>query len=450
MPVYFDYALKVSICLAVIFIFYMVMLKHSTYYTCNRYYLLLFSILSFMVPFINIDFFVQAEGLRAVSFVDQIPSINSTMQTMQPVNDERAFTIWQILTIIYLMVSFILAVRLAVQLFSINKLKTKATLLAEGEVNIYHLSHPARPFSFMKSIFINTGNYSANELPGILDHERVHVEQRHTIDVLITEIICILNWYNPFVWLIKKAVRENLEFIADDAVISQGFDKKNYQYLLLKVTGDIPSSITSNLKFSSLKNRIIMMNKVKTTRFHLLKFALLVPLVMVLLLAFRDRNYHQPTDTAMSPMTENYFLSSLTYTIPNEKVKSIVIKENDKSLLRTGEILNLSMIKREKDRLKDLLERNGYNKLNSNAIGFMIDTTAVNNSFSIEVKINVEPVSIAKTSETTGLNKTLSYTKEKWQGSIEKENIKSNSPLPIAAEITPLNAYLNVGKTPGC
>ncbi|MEJ7685284.1 MAG: M56 family metallopeptidase [Segetibacter sp.] len=82
------------------------------------------------------------------------------------------------------------------------------------------------------------------------------MQQKHTLDVLVTEIICILNWYNPFAWLIKNAVRENLEFIADDAVIRKGANRKNYQYLLLKVTGDIPSSIASSFKFSSLKNRI--------------------------------------------------------------------------------------------------------------------------------------------------------------------------------------------------
>ena len=450
MPVYFDYALKVSICLAVIFIFYTVLLKQSTYYTCNRYYLLLFSILSFIAPFINIGLLVQAHRLSAVSFVDQIPSINSSIETVQSVNDETGFTTWQILSFTFLLVSFMLVVRLAIQLLSIRKLRSKATLLAEGEVKIYHLSHPVRPFSFMNSIFINTNNYSANELPEIIDHERVHVVQNHTIDVLLTEIICILNWYNPFAWLIKKAVRDNLEFIADDAVISRGVDKKSYQYLLLKVTGDIPSSIASSLKFSSLKNRITMMNKTKTTKFHLLKFALLVPMVMLLLLAFRNRNDIQPAATELSPAAENYILSSLTYAIPNEKVKAIVINENDKSLLRTGEILNLTMIRKEKDRLKDLLERNGYTKLNSNAIGFMIDTASVNNSFSIEVKINVEPVSVSGSRKTVSYNNTIIPSKDKGAGSIGKENIKVKPYIPIIAD-TRINSYLNSGKTtPGC
>lgn len=393
MPVYFEYALKVSLCLAIIFLFYTLLLKRMTYYTWNRYFLLLFSMLSFVVPFININVFVQSQQLDNLLFVKQIPIIPNNKVPLSFVNNTEALNYWYILSVVYILVCSILFLRLLVQLLSIRKIRSEATLIAGGEVKIYHLSKPVIPFSFLNSIFINQNNYTENELHEIIEHEGVHVQQKHTIDVLIAEVICTLNWYNPFAWLIKKAVRENLEFIADDAVIAKGVNRNNYQYLLLKVTGNIPSSITSNLKFSTLKNRIFMMNKTKTSTFHLLKFALLVPIIMLLLLAFRSSK--ETKRKVKTEEAENYTLSALTYSIPDAKAKSIVLKEEDKCLLKPGQQLNLKLIYNEKHRLKTLLERNGYNNLRSNAIMFWIDTISVKNSFSIEIHINVEPAVVS-------------------------------------------------------
>ena len=121
----------------------------------------------------------------------------------------------------------------------------------------------------------------------------MHIRQRHTIDILVAEFICIGNWYNPFAWAIRHAIRQNLEFIADQKVLDNGIDRKGYQYHLLKVAGHPAYALANNFNFSSLKKRIIMMNKVRSTRLHLLKFAFILPLVAVLLVAFR----HAPAAT---------------------------------------------------------------------------------------------------------------------------------------------------------
>src|SRR6185369_4807428 len=112
------------------------------------------------------------------------------------------------------------------------------------------------------------------------------------LDILWAEFICIFNWYNPFAWLIRRAVRQNLEFIADDKVLQNGIDRKQYQYLLVKVIGNNQFSIAQKFNFSSLKKRIAMMNKMKSAGVHLLKFLFILPLVAVLLVAFRN-NYEK-------------------------------------------------------------------------------------------------------------------------------------------------------------
>jgi small-conductance mechanosensitive channel len=395
-----------------------------TYYTWNRYFLLSFALLSFIVPFINVSAFVEPRQLHSISFVNEIPSIHSHLQTEQLEPTAYAFTYFELLAAVFLLVSFFLFVRLFVQLLSIARIRSKAVLLHEGEVKLYHMSSPALPFSFLSSIFVNKNNYSADELQKIVDHETVHVQQKHTIDVLITEVICILNWYNPFAWLIKKAVRENLEFIADEAVIRKGIDKKNYQYLLLKVTGNIPSSIVSTFKFSSLKNRIVMMNTSKTSRFHLFKFVLLVPMIMLLLLAFRNRKeMTENMQEDKTVATEVFTLSKLTYSIPDNTIKNIVFKEQDKSVLKAGEVFSLAVVSDEKIRLQNLLEKNGFSNLNSSAITFLIDSSSAHKSFSVQVNINLPGAGGFVPAEKPGsINSQRNTSDEQRTSSIKKSN----------------------------
>lgn len=129
----------------------------------------------------------------------------------------------------------------------------------------------------------------------------MHVKQKHTADLLVGELLCIMNWYNPCAWLIKRAIRQNLEFITDHSVLQTGLDAKQYQYLLLQVTGLPQYSISNSFNISSLKKRIVMMNKLKSARAHLLKFIFALPLLAVLLLAFRSQ---QQADKQNAPVLQ--------------------------------------------------------------------------------------------------------------------------------------------------
>jgi hypothetical protein len=270
------------------------------------------------------------------------------------------------------------------------------------------------------------------------------VEQNHTLDILVSEIMCIISWYNPFAWLIKKAVRENLEYIADGCVISKGADRKNYQYLLLKVTGDIPFSVTSNLKFSSLKNRITMMNKAKTPPLHLFKFILLIPMIVVLLLAFGNKKETQQHQASVRRMPEAGFtLSKLTYSIPNKKVKAVVFKELDQCLLKPGEIFTLSLVSDEKNRLKNLLEKNGYNGINSNAITFLIDSSSTSKSFAVQVNINIGAGVVTVERKRSVIQNTQLFSREGYSTSNEKEDIKYEFGTNFRFQALDIHSYVN-------
>jgi len=127
--------------------------------------------------------------------------LSAQQNILQSHSSNNAFNYWQPLSVLYIFIVLTLFIRLLIQILSIRKIKSKATFILDGEIEIFQLSKPVLPFSFLNSIFINKNNYNDHELQKIIDHERVHVQQKQTIDVLITKLICILNWYNPFACL---------------------------------------------------------------------------------------------------------------------------------------------------------------------------------------------------------------------------------------------------------
>jgi BlaR1 peptidase M56 len=295
MPFIFLYLIKLSICLAVVYLFYYFILQKLTFYNWNRYYLFIYTLASFYIPFIDVSVMLQQSNLHTVKLLQWVPAmgdyryLNKTASNWLSANN---------IFMLLLLAGMLVALgRLCVQFISFRQLKKKAQPVYNAEMKLYQVEANIIPFSFGNSIFINPQLHSHAELQDIIRHEFVHVKQQHSIDIIWSELLCVINWYNPFAWLIKKAIRENLEFIADDKVLQHGLSKKEYQYLLLKVTGNNQFSIAAPFNFSSLKKRIAMMNKMKSARLHLIKFLFLLPLVAVLLLAFRNE-WKQPAPAA--------------------------------------------------------------------------------------------------------------------------------------------------------
>ena len=175
-------------------------------------------------------------------------------------------------------VSLIYALRFIMQLFCILKLKVghdseKLDTCCIVKIKDSKIS----PFSFFRWIFIGSQIDEEEKLKEIIAHEMVHVRQLHSVDVLLAEILCIFFWWNPFVWLLKKEIKINLEYLADEGVLKEGFSPKEYQYILLQVSSvntGIP--IINNFNVSQLKKRITMMNKNRTSLGKATKYLLLV------------------------------------------------------------------------------------------------------------------------------------------------------------------------------
>ncbi|MES2328233.1 MAG: M56 family metallopeptidase [Bacteroidota bacterium] len=387
MQLLFAYLLKLAICLALGYLFYFLLLRRMTWYTWNRYFLLFFPLVAMAIPLLPLNLPRDTQTLSAVFFItDALPSVDSIVAATKPQQGINWNVNQLALLIIFSGMLFFL-IRFAIRFWSLRKTSAAAKLVDNGDIKLYHLEGCAAPFSFYNSIYIDTNNYDQTELAKIIEHELVHVTQKHTFDIMVSEILCIVQWFNPFVWLMKHAIKQNLEFIADDSVLQKGVSRKGYQYLLLKVSGAQPYSLANNLLFPSLKKRIQMMNRTKTRKIHLLKFMCIIPLACLLLLVFSGRSGRPPLRNST---TDAFSLSSLSFFINDARVAQIVQKDQSNSLLKEGGPLSLALISEEKTRLKTLLEKNGYDTSGGRVIRFVMDTSATSQSFSVKVVIEME------------------------------------------------------------
>lgn len=276
------YLIKASISLALFYGLYMLLLRKDTFFRLRRFYFLFSIAFSLLFPFLMIEVTAKEEVpvQIPVYWLSQIEV--SAMPTQQvSVIDWKLIALYAIGT-----VSLIYALRFIMQLFCILKLKVSHDSEKLDTCCIVKIKdRKISPFSFFRWIFIGSQIDGEEKLKEIIAHEMVHVRQLHSVDVLLAEIVCILFWWNPFVWLLKKEIKINLEYLADEGVLKEGFSPKEYQYILLQVSNvntGIP--IINNFNVSQLKKRITMMNKNRTSLGKATKYLLLVPVVFVLLL----------------------------------------------------------------------------------------------------------------------------------------------------------------------
>jgi hypothetical protein len=195
---------------------------------------------------------------------------------------------FQVVTFGYGIVALLLLVRVIVNIYSITRLLKNKVVQKENSFSLIDLKQDIAPFSFFNFIVFNSSLYSQNELDSILLHEKVHSSQKHSLDVLVVHLFTIIFWINPIVWLYKKAVIQNLEFIADSKAIQHIEDKKAYQKALLKVvTHQNCLPITNHFYQSLIKKRIVMLNKNQSHKRSSWKYAVVIPALIAFIFLFQ-------------------------------------------------------------------------------------------------------------------------------------------------------------------
>ncbi|MBM6889041.1 M56 family metallopeptidase [Bacteroides caecigallinarum] len=281
------YLLQVNLGIILFYALYKLICTRDTFFNSRRLILMLALILPFIIPLIDIREWMETRDslvmLTNFDYSTTIPEIVVGTAGTEPGN--QVFVISEWIKYIYIAGILALSVRLIVQAISLYMIILRTPEKTVNGIRIKCMKDKSGPFSFFNWIFLNPDNVKEEEMSEILTHEMAHVRQKHSIDVIISELVNICCWINPFAWLMKREVRLNLEFLADRKVMDAGFATKSYQYHLLGLTYSHKYGLSNNFNFSHLKQRIIMMNKKKTNGAGHIKYALFTIPAFALLLA---------------------------------------------------------------------------------------------------------------------------------------------------------------------
>ena len=338
------YLLEANLYLAVFYGFYRMFLHGETFYQLNRYYLLFTPVLAFLLPLFQIGYLNslmaprQTQASIAIQYVEALPANAVT----SPVATSADNT----LLLFYLLVAGCFLVRFVISLCSVFMMAAGCHRSRTRGVIQVHIGPMDTAFSFFNLLFIPPG-YDKQEI--IVEHEMVHIRQKHSLDILFFEILVILNWFNPLCWLIRRDIKLVHEYIADEATTNHGLPKHEYALFLIRHSfGTLPNPLTSQMfNQSILKNRISMLNKKRSAGRARLRLLYVLPLTGGMLCASTlgfAKDYSIVDLYARKAQT----MSAITFQEPkqqpkNEKKKKVYLIESRYDA-KTGNNLPIKLI----------------------------------------------------------------------------------------------------------
>lgn len=281
------YVIKSTICLTVLYGFYHLSLLNRKVFEFNRFYLLFSLLFALIIPLITIRINIPVNFTMPVN--PEINGFSNVVGGFVPIQGDAIIaepvhylTFQNALLILYIIISGILLVRFILNIYKIRKL-IHASPIIIGNPKIVLVEKQTLPYSFLRYIFVNRSDYE-NELieKELIIHERTHCTQYHSVDIVLIELVKIFLWFNPILWLFRKAIQLNHEFLADNKVLSN-HDLSDYQNTLINLVFRNNSTyLASNFDYSLTKKRLIMMTKHDSLRKAIYIKIAAVPLFLVL------------------------------------------------------------------------------------------------------------------------------------------------------------------------
>ncbi len=263
-----SYLIKTILCSGLLLLFYHLFLEKEKMHGFNRWYLLISMVFSLVIPLVSIEVKERMENVP-----EQLYRPIETMETViYPQSQELVTTdttdwTMPILLGIYMTISAILLFRLIKNIASLARGASNGKTIDYNGTRLVLLPESTATYSFFNRIFVNKQEFEQNYIePDILQHELAHVQQWHTLDLLFIELMHAFVWFNPILIYFKKAIQMNHEFLADDAVLTNHADLKNYQLILInKALQAKTKNLTSSYNYSITKKRLAMMTKSKNS-----------------------------------------------------------------------------------------------------------------------------------------------------------------------------------------
>ncbi|WP_412561401.1 M56 family metallopeptidase [Winogradskyella sp. MIT101101] len=336
-----EYLLKASAVVFIFYLFYKLMLQRETFFQTNRLYLITGLVTAIALPLVIIPIYIEYTPV----LVEASATFDIGTEGQGISKNATKFDWLQFSFMIYgIGVAFFFS-KLLIELASLKLLFNRHSYFKNGSYILIETDNDIPPFSFFNWIVYNPNKYSNEELEHILNHEKAHAKELHSIDIMITQLACVVFWFNPFIWLYKKEIEQNLEFIADDKAQNFSECEKSYQLVLLK--SSVPKNkllITNTFYNSQIKKRIIMLHKSKSNRLNAWKYALILPALALFLMSFNTKEIlievEDPANLSNTAQNEassqlNDFYNNINFDNSNKAIasnKANVPKKNQNRL----------------------------------------------------------------------------------------------------------------------
>ena len=284
------YLLKASAILALFLIVYQALLRRETLFRLNRLFLLGGLLAAPLLPLVTIRRSVVLPFKAQPATAGELPAAVTPESVPFP---------WETLALAaYLLGVVVCALVLLRQLWKLRQLIGSATPVRRGKFVYIADRGIEAPFSFFNHIFYNPDRHGETELPMILEHEQAHSEQYHSLDILLGRVVAALLWMNPFSWWYQKSIAQNLEYLADARAVRSIPSVRDYQYTLLRVSGNTLTPALANAFYNSLiKKRIIMLQQTQSKSIQMVRHLLILPALAAFLMAFNTETVYTLADS---------------------------------------------------------------------------------------------------------------------------------------------------------
>ena len=280
------YQIKVGLCLIAFYLLWKLLLSRETFHRFNRVALLVVMALALVIPWVKLSLETAAPVTQQMVILEEllVSPNGAVAQQAAP-----SWSVTSIATVLYLIGMVVAVVWFLHGQWSLHRLLKQGRCESlPGGATLHIIPGNQTPFSYFKHIVINEQDYRDNPRE-ILTHEQAHIDLRHSWDVLFLGLVTLFQWWNPAAWLLSRELRQVHEYEADEAVLNQGVDVKQYQLLLIrKSVGNQLFSMANNFNYQSLKKRIRMMSMNKSSRWNRLRALAVVPVIALALLAFAN------------------------------------------------------------------------------------------------------------------------------------------------------------------
>lgn len=341
MTSFINYLVESGISLSLFALVYFLFLRKETFFNVNRWFLIVSVVFSAVLPLLHIPFYAAKPVMLDEVTVTPYANLLSTITVYGAditTGAEQFVLSYSLLGYIYLAGMTFFSIKLLFQLGMIARLVVLNEVITEGKNKLVVLDREMSPFSFLNYIFVSRNLHETKGWEKMIEHEQQHISQGHTVDVLVLEVIAIFQWFNPFFWMFRRALRENHEFLADQAVIAHGTAPSWYKQILINQYVGDQVVIANNFNYSLIKTRIKMLSRIKSGRIASVKILIGLVLAACLVVVFaceQKKTETQEKQTTEKNATITYMGKQLQVTgdsVAIENLKNLVNAKVEKGI----------------------------------------------------------------------------------------------------------------------